>query len=220
MFGHGHLVGDVGGDDHPLDFVGTFVDGGDLGVPVEPFHIHALQVAGAAEDLQGIIGDGNCRIGSIHFGHGTFHAVILVFLFQFCSAVHQEPGGPELGGHIRQLEGNTLVLADRGVELDPFLGIVQGRFIGTLGNPQCLGRNADPAPVQGGHGNLEALAPFAQQVFLGQLHIVKDQFRRGGGADPQFVIMVPEGEPGHAFSTMKALMPRVPFPGSVTANTT
>ncbi len=122
-----------------------------------------------------------------------------MFLFQLCSTVYQEPGRPELGGHICQFEGNTLVLADGGIELDPFLGIVQSCFIGTLGNPQCLGCNPDPAAVQGGHGNLEALAPFAQQVLFGQFYIVEDQFCRGRGTDPQFVIMVPEGEARHAF---------------------
>ena len=199
VLGHGHLVGDVGSDDHPLDFVGAFVDGGDLGIPIEPFHIHALQVAGATKDLQGIVGDGDCCIRSIHLGHGAFHAVLLVFLFQFRSTVYQEPGCPEPGGHIRQFERNTLVLADGGVELDPFLGIVQCGFIGSLGNPQCLGCNADPAPVQGSHGDFEALAPFAQQVLFGQFHIVEDQFCRGRGADPQLVVVVPEGETGHAF---------------------
>ena len=31
------------GDDHPLDLVSAFVDGGDLGVAVGPFHLHALE---------------------------------------------------------------------------------------------------------------------------------------------------------------------------------
>ena len=31
------------GDDHPLDLVSALVDGGDLGVAVGPFHLHALE---------------------------------------------------------------------------------------------------------------------------------------------------------------------------------
>ena len=40
------------GDDHPLDLVSALVDGGDLGVAVGPFHLHALEEAAAAVDLQ------------------------------------------------------------------------------------------------------------------------------------------------------------------------
>ena len=48
---------EMGGDDHPLDLVGTLIDGGDLGVAVGPLHLHALEEAGAAVDLHGVVGD-------------------------------------------------------------------------------------------------------------------------------------------------------------------
>ena len=48
------------GDDHPLDLVGALVDGGDLGVAVGPLHLHALEEAAAAVDLQGVVGDLQC----------------------------------------------------------------------------------------------------------------------------------------------------------------
>ena len=73
------------------------------------------------------------------------------------------------------------------------LGVGHGRFIGPLGDAQRLGRDADAAAVQGGHGDLEALALLAQQVLLGHFHIVKDQLGSGGGADAHFVVVVAEG---------------------------
>ena len=47
----------MGGDDHPLDLVGALIDGGDLGVAVGALHLHALEEAGAAVDLHGVVGD-------------------------------------------------------------------------------------------------------------------------------------------------------------------
>ena len=68
-----------------------------------------------------------------------------------------------------------------------------------MGNPQSLGSNPDTAAVKGCHGNLEALAQSAQEVFLRNLDVVEDQFSRSGGTDPQFVVMIAEGKTGHAF---------------------
>ena len=163
----------MGGDDHPLDLVGTLVDGGDLGIAVEPLHLHALQIAVAAEDLQGIVGDFQGDIRGVLLRHGGFHAVGGVLLFQISGAVYQQPGGPEFGCHVGDLEGNSLLLADAAAELDALLGILYRRFKGTLSDAQRLGRDADAAAVQGGHGDLKALALLSQQVLLGNLDIIE-----------------------------------------------
>jgi hypothetical protein len=84
--------------------------------------------------------------------------------------------------------------ADGLAELDALLGVRDGRLKGALGDAQRLGRDADAAAVQRGHGDLEALALLAQQVFLRDLHIVEDQLAGGGGADAQLVVVVAEGQ--------------------------
>ena len=180
----------MGGDDHPLDLVGPLIDRGDLGVAVHALHIHALEVAGAAVDLQGVVGHLQRDIGGVLLGHGGLHAVGLVALLQVGGGIDQQPGATELGGHVGQLKGDRLLEANGFSELYPLLGVLHCGLVSPLGDAQRLGRNADPPAVQGGHGDLEAVALPAQQVFLGHLYIVEDQLRRSGGPDSHFIIMI------------------------------
>ena len=190
----GGLAQDVGGNHNTLNFVGALVDGGNLSVPVEPLHLHALQVAAAAEDLQRVVGDLQGDVGGILLGHGGLHAVGHVGLLQLGGGVDQEPGAAQFGGHVGNLESDVLLLADGLAKLNPLLGILHSSLIGPLGDTQGLSGDADASPVQGGHGNLEALALLAQQVFLGDLHIVEIQLAGGGGADAHFVIVLLKSE--------------------------
>jgi hypothetical protein len=190
----GDLAQHVGGDDHPLDLVGALVDGGDLGVAVHPLHLHALEVAGAAEDLQGVVGDLQGDVGGVLLGHGGLHAVGGVGLLELSGGVDQQPGAAEAGGHVGDLEGNGLLLADGTAELDALLGVFHRRVKGSLGDAQSLGRDADAPAVQSGHGDLEALALLAQEIFLRDLHVVEDELAGGGGTDAHLVVVVAEGE--------------------------
>ena len=115
-------------------------------------------------------------------------------LLQLGGGVDQEPGAAQLGGHVGQLEGQGLLGGDGLAELDALLGVLQGGLVGPLGDAQGLGRDADAAAVQGGHGDLEALALLAQQVLPGHLHVVEDQLGGGGGADAHLVVVVAELE--------------------------
>ena len=190
----------LGGDWGPgklyplLDLVGAFINRGDLRLPVGPLHIHTLHEAGAAIDLERVVGDFQRDVGGVHLGHGGFHAVGGVRLLQLGGGVHQEPGAAELGGHVGDLKGDGLLEADGLAELDALLGVGHGGVIGPLGDAQRLGRDTDAAAVQGGHGDLEAVALLAQQVLPGHFHIVKDQLGSGGGADAHFVVVVAEVE--------------------------
>ena len=111
-------------------------------------------------------------------------------LLQLGGGVDEEPGAAQLGGHVRQLEGQGLLGGDGLAELNPLLGVLQGGLIGPLGDAQGLGCDADTAAVEGGHGDFEAVTLLAQQVFLGYLHIIKDQLSGRGGADTHLVIVV------------------------------
>lgn len=64
-------------------------------------------------------------------------------------AVDQKPRAAQLGGHVRDLEGNRLLKGDRLSELDPFLGVGERVFKRALRDAQRLGRNADPARRRG-----------------------------------------------------------------------
>ena len=146
-------------------------------------------------DLQGVVGDLQGDVRGIHLCHGGLHPIGDMGLLLLGSGVDQEAGTAQLGGHIRQFEGDPLLEAHGLAELDPLLGIGQSVLVGPLGNPQGLGGHADAAAVQGGHGDLKALALLPQQVLCRHLHIVEDQLCGGGGADAHLVVVVPKVEP-------------------------
>ena len=144
--------------------------------------------------MQGVVGDLQGDVGGVLLGHGGLHAVGDVGLLQLGGGVDQEPGAAQLGGHVGNLEGHVLLLADGLAELNPLLGVLHGGLIGPLGDAQRLSRDADTAAVQGGHGDLEALALLAQQVLLGDLHVVEVQLAGGGGTDAHFVVVLFKGK--------------------------
>ena len=124
MFGVGQTVRNMGCNNDTLDLVGAFVNRSDLRVAVHPFDIHPLEVARTAKDLKGIVCDFNSKVRSIELCHGGLHAIIHMFRLHFSRTVNEETGSSQSCCHISQLEGNTLVLADRRTKLDSFLGIV------------------------------------------------------------------------------------------------
>lgn len=65
-----------------------------------------------------------------------------------------------------------------------------------LGNSDCLGRYADPSPVQCGQRGFEAFAQFAQQVFFGDFAILKYQFIGCGAPNTHLLFFLPEGKAG------------------------
>ena len=195
----GRLAQDVGGDDHALDLVRALVDRGDLGVAVHALHIHALEEARAAEDLQSVVGDLERDVGRIHLCHCGLGGVRLMRFLELRRGVDQHARTAQLGRHVRDLERDRLLEADRLAELDALLGVIDCRFVCALRDAERLRRDADAAAVQRRHRDLEALTFLAEQVFLGHLDVVEDQLRGGRGADAHFVVMVAEGEALPAF---------------------
>ena len=109
------------GDYHSLDFVCSFVDGCYLGVSVCSFHFHTLEIAVAAENLKSVIYYFKSDVGGVLLSHCSFHSIRHVLLLKLCCAVNKKSCTSQLGGHIRQLESDSLLLANRLAELDSFL---------------------------------------------------------------------------------------------------
>ena len=185
-----HLSDEMGSDDHSLDFIGSFINGSDFGIPVCPFHFHAFQIAASAENLEGIVCDLKGNIGSILLGHGRLHTIRLMVFLQLRGTVYQQPGAAQLGCHIGKLKGNRLLLAYGLSELDTFFGIFQCMLKCSLGDSQRLGGNADTSAVQSCHSDFKAFPFFSQKVLFGNLDIVEYQFRSRGGPDTHFIIMI------------------------------
>src|SRR4051812_6078285 len=62
-------LGEVVGDDHPLDLAGTLPDPLDPEFAGEPFGDVLAHVATATEDLDGSVGDASCHLRAVELGH-------------------------------------------------------------------------------------------------------------------------------------------------------
>ena len=83
------------------------------------------------------------------------------------SAVGEQAGGFDFGGHVGQLEGDALEAADGLVELVALLAVLGGGLQRPLGDAQAEGRDADAAAVEHLQALHEAVAHLADDVFLG-----------------------------------------------------
>ena len=187
------------GNDEPHDFVGALIDHRDLGVAVEALDINALDKAAAAMNLQGFVDNLVGAVRGIKFGHGGFHAVRLVIALQLGCGVDHQAGSTQLGRHIGELKAEVLLEGDGFAKLDALFGVSESRFIGALADAESLRGNADTAAIEGLHGNAEALALFAEQVFLRHFDVVEHKFSCRGGADAHLVVGIAEAEPLPAF---------------------
>ena len=123
---------------------------------------------------KGIVGDLPARCPEAYiFAHADSMPVRRVLLLQLRRGVDEEPGAAQLGGHIRQLEGDALLGRDGLAELDALLGIAQRVLKRALGDAQRLRGDADASAVQRGHGNLEASPSLPNRFSLGTFTSLK-----------------------------------------------
>ena len=92
--------------------------------------------------------------------------------------------------HVGQLEGDALELADLLPEGFAFTRVFERGFVGGLGDPQRLRADADAPHIQHGHGDLEALAFFAETVLDRDAAIFEQDFAGGRGADAQLGLLL------------------------------
>ncbi len=135
-------------------------------------------------DLHRLGGDLVAGLGGEVLGHGAVHGGVgVVSVLHLCGHIDQLLGGGQLGGHIRQHEGDGLVLADGLAELDALLGVFDGLVQAALGQTDGLGGHAQTAAVQRLHGVDEAHVLFAQHIALVDADVL--QHHVGGGVAHQ-----------------------------------
>ena len=100
--------------------------------------------------------------------------------------------------HVGQLELGVLELAQALAELDTLLRVLDSLVDSALAQAQGLRGDADPAAVQGLHGDLEALALFAQQILLGNDAVGEHDLGGGGAVQAHLLLVLAHGEAGEA----------------------
>ena len=160
------------GHDELLDLVGAFVDLGGLRVAHQPFHLAGPHVPHAAEELYGVGGDLHRGVGGEALGgRGVEAQVVRSALGPYGRRVGELPCGGQLHGHRGDHEFQSLELGEEPAEpaSRPEVGdrVVQGR----LGDADRLGRDEDPAVVEGLQGHREPGTGLADEPVLRDTHV-------------------------------------------------
>src|SRR5690606_29362914 len=85
------------------------------------------------------------------------------------------------------------------IELMPFLGVLQGGFIGSLGYAQGQGGNGDPPSVQYFHGLPEPFSDLSYSLAVRDPALIKDQLCGFRSPHSQFVFLFSGLESGCPF---------------------
>src|SRR3989440_11350861 len=130
-------------DHDALDLVRALVDLRDLGVAQEALDRVLLDVAVAAEHLDGLDGDRHRRVRAEQLGHrGVLAHVAVAAIHLRAGLVEQLPARGALRLHVGELELDRLERGDRLAELLALLGVGGGVVGRALRDPQALRRDA------------------------------------------------------------------------------
>ena len=176
-------------DDDTHNLVCAFINCCDFRVAISLLYMHAFEETAAAEDLQRVIADFKRRIGRVHLRHRGILTVAQMVFFHLGCGVVEHSCRFQLSCHVRELEADALIDADRIVKLHPFLRISKRVFIRALRNAKSLRSDSDPTAVERGHRDFEALAFLAQKVFLRHLHVVERKRACARRSDSHLVVV-------------------------------
>src|SRR5262249_52333182 len=151
-------------DDDPLDLARPFVNLRDLRVTVVALDRELSRVAVAAEDLDRLAGLAAryLRGQELRLRARLRHTHALVL--QRSGAVDEQPGGVDLGRHVRELELDRLVLGDALAEGLTLPRVLARDVVRRLRDADRLRRDADAAAVERLHRYPEALVLFVEQT--------------------------------------------------------
>ncbi len=124
--------------------------------------------------------------------------------------VHQQPGRVQLRGRVRQHVLHRLKLEQGRTELSTLSSVLHGGVQASLGDPQRLRRDSDPAHIQGLERHPDPVPGTSQEVFTGNQAFTHNQGGYGVRAHAAHVLQRPHGKPFHPPLHHKEAEP--PFP--------
>src|SRR5438552_2845373 len=189
----------VAGDDQLLDLAGALENAEQADIAVEAFDAVFGEIAGAAEDLQGAIGDTTAGFRREELGAGRFGADVESQVAAPGGIDDHRAGGVDLRLAVGEHRLDQLKLGDRFAELDALLGIAQGIVEHAFGNADADRGDVDAALVEHLHRRLEtdALAT-ADHVGSGYATVLEDHVADMGALLPHLPVDRPERETGRA----------------------
>ena len=197
--------GERPGDDQALDLLGSLVELGDLGVAHHPLDRELVDVAVAAEHLDGVRRHAHRGVAGDEFTHRRPAAGVRRPGVDLGRGLVQELArGLGLGVHVGEHRRDHLELGDRLAELLALRGVGRGDVERALGDPDGLGGDPGPAPIERPHRDREAVAHLADAVRVGHADAVGSRARRSASRGcPSCARPARRVKPGMSFSTMK-----------------
>ncbi len=146
-------------------------------------------VAGASEDLHCVSRDLHRHVGGMALGHSCQGVDLAASAAdQPGYLVDERPSRLDADRHVCQHELNTLELAHRSPELDSTLGERCSRVERGAGDAESQHPDDRPRGIEGVHHVSEALADFADEIRVGNEHVVEDELGRLAPSDAHLVL--------------------------------
>ena len=149
-------------------------------------------------ELHGLGRDFHSRFSGKELCHGCIGRIRDAIVFLPSGAAHEETGSLDLRLKVGHLELGVLELGDGFAKLLAFLRILNGLIHSTLSDTQSLRGDTDTAAVQGLHGDAEALAELAKEVFLRHFAVFENQLAGRAAADTHLQLFLADAEARHA----------------------
>ncbi len=109
--------------------------------------------------------------------------------------MHQQPGGLEIGIHVRKVVFDRLEVADLAVKLLALLAVLKGRIECRPSDPDRACGDRDPAAVERLQRLDESIALLAQSTVHRHPQVIKPEFSRRTGLVAELVLGPGNAEP-------------------------
>src|SRR5450631_4516613 len=182
------LLGEVASDEEPLDLARAFVDLRDARVAIVALDGIVVQVAVAAVDLDRPGAHPLGELRRIELRLRRFREARDALGAHASRMQDEKPRGVDARVHVGEVVADARVLDQLLAELGAFLRIGErGLERGARDAPRLRG-DADPAALEVGERDGEALAARAEQVLFGNGAVPEHDGARVGGADAELVL--------------------------------
>ena len=156
--------------------VGALADREQRGVAVVALDVELLGVAVGAVEAHRFEAVEERGLGREELGHARFEVAALSALVGAGGLLGEQAGRLQAGRHLRELDLDGLVLADRLAESLSHLRVRNGFLQAGAGDAHPARGDVDPAELQPGEDLLEAAAlALADEVLAGHLALVEHQ---------------------------------------------
>src|SRR5690606_19247532 len=172
-------------DQHPADLVGAGADGIELGVAQDPPGRVFVDVAVAAQGLDGLQRHLHRGLAGVQQAGGGIDAAATAGVVVAGDLVGESAAGLQRRVHVGELGLHDAEAAHRGVELPALAHIGQGDVQGRLHQAQRAAGQHQAFGVQAAHQHLHALVDLAQDVPGGDLAVLEHQLAGVGAAHAQ-----------------------------------